>query len=444
MSRARIALYGAGGSPYHHAAVFARGGHEVDFVLPADILAGALDGFDAFVMPGGGYRAMLGQIEPLGAGGARALRAYVEGGGMYIGCCAGSYDAATVPEVFLAACPAQAEMCLLEARVWNDGGGEEWGGLRSPGVGVLAAETVAAEHPVMAGMPARFEIAHYNGPLFTGAQALARVVGRTDRFTPWEHMLGDTSEHALIDDAAGVANIVAGPCGDGRVVLFGSHPEFGFGVAMEDEQPPARMLLNAIAWQLDENPRERPRTLAQRGEDGDPEQVADLATSLRERTAALRERGTGAKWLAPAYAMSTFGRSGVEIWTLSLDAIDRLAGAAAARAGAVEPRVLGFRSDEGFDGGYHGVIALLEQSLDLLDRALAEWGFDPGEPGGNPYRHMLDSPYHHVAGSYLAAVGRVGAAALLCQTFERGDGSPKGLASLGAIAQGATLPERAL
>jgi hypothetical protein len=32
---------------------------------------------------------------------------------------------------------------------------------------------------------------------------------------------------------------------------------------------------------------------------------------------------------------------------------------------------------------------------------------------------MTTSPYHLVAGSYLAAVGRVGAAALLCTTSGR-------------------------
>ena len=141
----RIALYGAGGAPYNHAAVFARAGYEVDFVFPQDVLNGVLAGFDAFVMPGGGYRAMIGQIEPLGREGARALREYVEAGGMYIGCCAGSYDAATVAKSFLELCPAQEEMCLSGATVWNDGG-EEWG-LRSPGIGVLRAETVAARAP---------------------------------------------------------------------------------------------------------------------------------------------------------------------------------------------------------------------------------------------------------------------------------------------------------
>jgi hypothetical protein len=38
---------------------------------------------------------------------------------------------------------------------------------------------------------------------------------------------------------------------------------------------------------------------------------------------------------------------------------------------------------------------------------------------GNPYEHMLDSPFHLVAGSYLAAVGRVGGAALLCSSAQR-------------------------
>jgi glutamine amidotransferase-like uncharacterized protein len=426
--RARIALYGGGGSPFNHAAVFARAGHDVEFVFPEDVRNGALKGFDAFVMPGGGYRAMMGQIDPLGAEGARALREYVEGGGMYIGCCAGSYDAATVAPSFHAICPAQSEMCLLPATVWNEGG-EEWG-LRSPGIGVLRAQTVAREHPVMAGMPETFEIAHYNGPLFEGAEPLARVAGRTERFTAWEEALGERPERALIDDAAeaGVANIVAGACGAGRVVLFGSHPEFGFALSMDDEQPPGRMLVNAIEWQVAESgapelPAVELVTDAEpRAEDTDPARVAELAARLAERTAQLRARGTDARWLQPQFAMSFFGAGPVEIWTASLDAIDRFAAEAARRAPGTDPRVLGFRppAEWDLDGGYHGVVALLEQSLELLDQALDTWDeFDPGEPTQTPYEHMTTSPYHLVAGSYLAAVGRVGAAALLCSTSGR-------------------------
>jgi glutamine amidotransferase-like uncharacterized protein len=423
---ARIAVYGAGGAPFHHIAVFARAGHEVEAVFPADIARGALAGFDAFVMPGGGYRAMFGQLEPLGVDGARAVAAYVEAGGMYIGCCAGSYDAAKVAESFLALCPAQGEMCLLDATVFNEGG-EEWG-LRSPGIGVLRARTAAPDHPVMAGMPEEFEIAHYNGPLFEGAEALSRVIGRTERFTAWEETLGERPDRVLLDDAADaeVANIVAGPCGDGRVVLFGSHPEFGFGIAMEDEQLPARMLLNAIDWQLSENPAPRPRVeltvdAEPAAADADPARAAELAERIAVRTAAIRERGTGPSWLAPEHAMSFFGLDPHEIWAKSLDAIDRLSAEAARAARDADPGALGFRPPPEWelDGGYHGAIPLLEQSLDMLDRALATWDFDPGESTGNPYVHMVDSPYHLVAGSYLAAVGRVGGAALLCSSSRR-------------------------
>jgi glutamine amidotransferase-like uncharacterized protein len=426
--RARIALYGAGGAAFHHAAVFARAGHDVEFVFPDDVRAGALEGFDAFLMPGGGYRAMFGQIEPLGVEGARALKEYVFGGGMYIGCCAGSYDGATVAETFLELCPAQSEMCMLDFKVWNEGG-KEWG-LQSPGIGVLLAETVAADHPVMAGMPARFELAHYNGPLFFGGSGveLARVVGRTDRFTAWEEVLGERVPEALIDRAAneGIANIVAGPSGEGRTVLFGSHPEFGFTIAMEDEQQPGRMLVNAIEWQLAENPAERPETevFAQReaaAADTDPARVSELVARLHEQTAAIRAKGTTARWLDREFALGFFGLAPQQIWTASLDAIDRLADVVDQRAPGTEQRVLGFRPDPSWelDGGYHGVVPLLEQSVQLLDQTLETWGFDPGEPTGNAYAGIIDNPYHLVAGSYLAAVGRVSGAALLTEAYQR-------------------------
>ena len=419
----RIALYGAGGSPFHHAAVFARAGHDVEFVFPSDIRDGALAAFDAFVMPGGGYRAMFGQIEPLGTDGAAAIKRYVQDGGMYIGCCAGSYDAAKTAPSFVALCPAQPEMCLLDATVWNEEG-ENWG-LRSPGVGVLRARTAAADHPVMVGMPETFEIAHYNGPLFSGAQALARVAAPTDRFTPAERFLGPADGPTLVEQAAeaGIANVVAGALGEGRVVLFGSHPEFGFSLTMEDEQEPTRMLRNAIDWQLAEcGAAERGEILlftdrAQGDEaDGAPARVVELVDRLCDRTAAVRARGLGPKWLSPAYAMSYYGRSPSEIWQASLDSIERLGAEVERRAPEVDPRALTFRppAEWQLDGGYHGVVALLEQSVELLGQALETWDFDPGEPSDDPYEHMSTNPYHLVAGSYLAAVGRVTAAMLLC------------------------------
>lgn len=431
---ARVALYGSGGAPYHHAVILAQAGHQVSFVFPADIEDGALDGFDAFVMPGGGYRAMHGQLEPLGASGCRAIRGYVERGGMYIGSCAGSYDAATVPARFLETCPVQSELRLLDARVWNEGD-SKFGVLQSPGIGELMAENAAPDHPVMAGVPARFPITHYNGPFFAGGQALARVAGAGRQFTPAEDFLGRRAQGApgtpaeslLVDRAAeaGVANIVAGARGAGRVVLFGSHPEFGLTVSLDDPVPTARLLLNAVDWQVAESggavPRDVP-VVAERPIDpmvlqGDLAALPALAERITERAARLRDR-SGEPWLDENHAMSLLGRTPREIWAAALDGIPVLAAEAARDAAALPGWLVSFEPPAGWpvDGGFHGIRPLLAGADWQLAGAESAWR--DGWPGSvrDGYDYLLESPYHLVAGSYLAAIGQVTSAALLART----------------------------
>jgi hypothetical protein len=196
---------------------------------------------------------------------------------------------------------------------------------------------------------------------------------------------------------------------------------------MEDEQLPGLMLRNTVEWQLAASGApDRPEVelYSHRNpgdeQDADPARVAESAARLRELTARVRGRGDDARWLQPVHAMSFFGLSPSEIWAQSLDAIDRLSAEAEHRAPDTEPRVLSFRapSEWNLDGGYHGVVALLEQSVALLEQSLETWDFDPGETT-NPYEYLETSPYHLVAGSYLAASGRVAAAALLCGAYER-------------------------
>lgn len=421
---ARIAMYGSGGSPYNHAAILAQAGHEVSFVFAQDIKAGVLVSFDAFVMPGGGYLAMQGQLEPLGAEGCRAIREYVMNGGMYIGSCAGSYIAATVPPRFLESCPAQRELCLLEARVWNVGD-SKFGIIQSPGVGEIIAENAVPDHPVMADMPAQFVITHYNGPLFEGGQTLARVKGRGARFTPGEDFLGATGGPYLVDEAAeaGVANIVVGDHGLGRVVLFGSHPEFGSSLSLDDVPVTARMLTNAVDWQLDETGHpKRTRAVLLSEREIDPVQVeADLlrlpalVERLTERCAGLRERTENAPWLDESISMSMFGRSPREIWAAALDRIPELAAEVQQRAASLPSHLLSFRSPSEWavDGGFHGAFPLLEQAQEQLALAETNWRETWPQTVSDAYDHMQESPYHLVAGSYLAAVGRVASAALL-------------------------------
>jgi hypothetical protein len=420
---ARVALYGAGGSPYHHAAAFAAGGAAFDFVFPADIEAGALAAYDAFVMPGGGYLAMQGQLEPLGSSGCRAIRQYVADGGLYIGSCAGSYSPASVPASFLRACPMQADLRLLDCQIWNGWDSPLAAGLQSPGIGTLRASNAAPAHPVMAGMPAAFTITHYNGPLFSGGEVLATVAGPGEEFTPAEEFLGERAESTLVARAAeaGVANIVAGRPGDGRVVLFGSHPEFGRSTAMDEPSPAALMLTNALAWQLAESGEpERPAVpVASRAPVTAPDDISRLdalVPRITERCGELADGATTPAWLESKAALSMFGRSPADIWTASLQRIPELAAEARSAAPQLPPEFLSFRAPASWplDGGFHGVAALLEQVDDLLAQAVATRDFVPsGRPG--PYADIRDSPYHLVAGSYLAAIGRAASAALLCR-----------------------------
>jgi hypothetical protein len=416
---ARVALYGGGGSPYHHAAVLAGRGHHVAFVFPDEIRAGALEAFDVFVVPGGGHRAMLGQLEPLGSDGARAVTRFVEGGGMYVSSCAGSYCAANVGPAFRAECPVKDDLDLLDAKVWNDDPRYAFG-LRSPGVGVLRLRNVAPEHPVMRGLPERFAIVHYNGPLFVGATALAVVDGRGAAFTEGERFLDPEAPDDLLDRAAAedVASVVVGRRGDGRVVLFGSHPEFGVRPAMDDEMGAAQMLANAVRWQVDEAG-ERDGPLPDLAMDADAgggaDEVIARADDVRAAAAAVAALGPSA-WLARERAMSIFGREPAEIVAGALEDIDRLASEVALAAPAVPSHVLGFRAQAGYDGGYTGVLALLETAVEQLRAARERWEVEPGPPPENAYAELEVSPYHLVAASYLAAVGTVASAALLCRT----------------------------
>lgn len=426
----RVALYGSGGSPYHHAAAFAAGGAEFDFVFAGDIEAGALAAYDAFVMPGGGYFAMQGQLEPLGSTGCREIRRYVERGGMYMGSCAGSYSAARVPASFLRTCPMQADLRLLDCEIWNGSDSPLAPGLQSPGIGTLRAVNASPAHPVMAGMPASFTITHYNGPLFTGGEVLAEVAG-TDDFTAAEEFLGDTAEDTVVARAAaaGVANIVAGRCGEGRVVLFGSHPEFGSSTAMDDQSPAALMLLNALNWQFEETgmPHRSPAPIAARGhvgaraEDADLRRLDSVVARITRRCADLTAAWPGPAAPSPAWldgkaALSMFGRPAGEIWAASLQRIPELAQEALTAAPNVGADLLSFRApaDWQLDCGFHGVAPLLEQVDELLARAIATCDFSP-TPGPVPYADIFDSPYHLIAGSYLAAIGRAAGAALLCR-----------------------------
>jgi hypothetical protein len=117
--------------------------------------------------------------------------------------------------------------------------------------------------------------------------------------------------------------------------------------------------------------------------------------------------------------MSMLGASGQRIWDEALARLPTLAAEAAAGAELLPEWTLSYRSPAEWyvDGGFWGVAALLAQANEMLGTALEQ--ADRSFPAIDGYDHMRTSPYHLVAGSYLAAIGRAAGAALLRRAFGR-------------------------
>jgi hypothetical protein len=463
-----VALYGGGGSPFNHARIFAELGFRPVFVSPQEIRQGKLAGFDMLVVPGGGALAMKGQLDPLGEQGCQAVADFVRAGGMYVGACAGAFDAAIAPESFLATCPQQRTMQLVNVGIWNGADAED-GGLESPGVGVIRSQNRAPDHPVMTGMPEEFEITHYNGPFFdlrsgvvegaSDATGLAAVSGRTGDFTPSEYFLrisessgAPADQPTLVDRAsrAGCFNVVAGYNGLGRVVLFGSHPEFGLNLIGDIWNTSGRMLANAAFWQaghkgghLRLSPKDQPGTPVGFPMGAGLQSINNRLTRVNDLSGELKERPAGVQptWLAEDMAMSTFGLTGGEIWhrnlTAFMDVSKDIAGTLDKVGDFVKqtPHILKDLQADGSeialvlyesvenalveldaaiyhwvpkewkqDFGYEGILQMLDR-VDTMLRQAQDAFQDSFEVSANPYQYLESSPYHLVAGSYLGALG---------------------------------------
>jgi len=456
----RIAIYGGGGAPFNHARIFAELGFQVEFISAQEIRAGKLDDYDLFAVPGGGGLAMVGQLNPLGEEGCRLIKAWVQRSGMYIGSCAGAFDAAIVAESFLEVCPQQRHLQLVNALIWNRGD-TEWIGLESPGVGVIESRNLKPEHPIMFGLPERFNITHYNGPLFdvdtdllpdsSMATGLSAVAGFSADFTHSERFLrfseGCDPQATVLGKASheGRFNIVSGFNGLGRVVLFGSHPEFGYNLAMDDWGLPARMLANAAFWQAGQLRKARPPCVKRESgvahawpSGSGLEKIADACGAVNDAVEQLHDLAQAVTaWLAEDHAMSVFGLSGRKVWERGLEDFADLTGrihSALERATTLLERAdallsaggrendrrrqllqdmvrafedaLHYRTPSEWqqDFGYEGVLQMLARTEAMLRRAIENSDIS-FEASANPYAYFESSPFQLVVGSYLAANG---------------------------------------
>jgi hypothetical protein len=436
-----VGVYGSGGAPWHHLAFAAVHGAEARVVRAEDIAAGRLGEVDVLVFPGGGATAMGGLLAPLEESGATAVREWVAGGGTYLSSCAGSVLPLALDGEADAALPVARRLRMVDARLANTGDAT-LGGLSSPGVGRIEVR-LDPTHRFCAGLPERLELMHYNGPLFDtsgtapGLLSFAWPDGSTAAFTPAEGFLppvdpraSSTTLERCVD--AGAATGLEAVHGAGRVVLFGSHPEFGLGPLCLGWGEGSGLLLAAMAvegagcgtggrhspaaasgtaWAVR---RGKPSTTAQ-------ELVAEVTASLlraAERFEELASRDPGT-WVDEGFAPSFHGLSARDAWRSQAFAAAVAARAAASGigriAGALNDGDIRWLDDEprqGQDFGAMGLSQLLRavhRQLDATDEALHR----PARKPAHAYDLFDTHPFHLAVGSYLSAAGLSAAALLL-------------------------------
>jgi hypothetical protein len=203
----RAALYDAAGTNKGPAALEQdlRGAKDVVVhrVGPPELRPETLAQFDVLIMPGGKSRV---QCKALGAAGRRAVRGFVRAGGGYVGFCAGAYLATLGAKNFLGILDAR----LLDVRH------------RLRGHGTVKIELTPAGRKILGERTGLIEIRYANGPLLTPARRSTLPDFETLAVYRSE-VVGNGADKGVMKNTPAVA---AGRFGEGRVVCFGSHPEY--------------------------------------------------------------------------------------------------------------------------------------------------------------------------------------------------------------------------
>lgn len=413
----RVAVYGSGGAPSHHLALLALWGGRPEVLYADEISGGRLEQYDAVIFPGGGLAAMAGQLEPLGAAGMTALRSWVEGGGSYLGSCAGSCHPLKMSGAYTQAYPDAAPFQVCAVTPLNAAAGA-WG-LDSPGTGRLRVMPEA--QPLLAGLTETFEIVHYNGPLFPAAPGAAgRVLGAA-QFTPFEVSQGHVPELSTLDRATAQGARVAyhERIGAGQVIVFGSHPEFGGSALQLGWLPAVRLLANALRLV-------EPRAVSAAGDaDRSRERLpTGLLEELRQEVVALELLLVQAQSLSarlPDSAPAFLGMSAPALWDAAFaEAQALLRSLERWLQGPPEEPLRGLYlldrdPKPNQDVGFMGVRQLLGRAQEMAAAATAPSASWPAFTGA--YDQLDTHPYHLLVSSYLSACGLVAAATLQLGAF---------------------------
>jgi hypothetical protein len=174
----------------------------VDRLKAQDIRAGRLARYDVLIQPGGSGGK---QGQALGEQGREQIRAFVTGGGGYVGVCAGAY---------LATCDYTWSLRILDARVIDK---QHW----ARGTGYVDIALSARGRDILGIRAERSSIYYYQGPLL--------APGNDPEIPDYEGLGNFEGEVAKNGAPPGVMRgttaIAAGRYGTGHVLCFSPHPE---------------------------------------------------------------------------------------------------------------------------------------------------------------------------------------------------------------------------
>lgn len=218
----RVAVYdhspGTANGPKNLAKILIKdNGFSMQRITPEQIRSGDLSEFDVLVIPGGSGSKQSKMLEEKGR---EAVRNFVDGGGGYVGICAGSY---------LASSHYQWSLDLINANVWDRA---HW----ARGTGMVQMELTTTGKRVLKSNSTLESVYYGQGPLL--------VRGFHPDLPAYEVLAEYETEVVANGAIPGVMKdthaIVRSTFGQGRVVCFSPHPEKPSG--------PTEMIIQGVRW----------------------------------------------------------------------------------------------------------------------------------------------------------------------------------------------------
>ncbi len=458
LRKLKIAVYGIGAA-LSYAKVLNATGFEWLFINETEIRTGVLDGVDVLIMPGGGLESTKGQLYPLGEKGINEIQRFVREGGLYLASCSGAFSAGIVNKRYYEQYPISKNMELINAKIWNiNKDHDEWSGQISLGIGRIKVQK-SINHPITWQMPNEFEVTYYNGPVFCkaedysveGASRATEILawsGIGKLFTPsekWYNANQAEDNSCLYQEAIKykLSDCMYGYLDQGKVVVFGSHPEFGDNILMDNICISSKMIINVLFWHAATSARrishnEKKPMVFKRSTVNfiDIENIfQDKINELDFYITLVKSINTEKmKWLSNDINILQFNKKTIDIWKETIIAIDKIEKDICYKFKEIKSNISDSWLDENInenlylyfmyerenewnqDFGYQGFFKYIDMAMEFFECALVNLDFIP-QKETVPYNDFEKNPYLLIAGIYTSASGCISNANILLDIF---------------------------